>query len=82
MEEIEVPTDHLHEEMEHSARHSEERWITLVALTAALLAVLAAVTSLLASHHANEAMIDQLRSSDQWAFYQAKGIKLAIIAHI
>ena len=46
-----------------------------VALTAALLAVLAAITALLAEHHANEAMLDQIRSSDKWAFYQAKSIK-------
>jgi hypothetical protein len=46
-----------------------------VALTAALLAVLAAITALLAEHHANEAMLEQIRSSDQWNYYQAKGIK-------
>lgn len=79
MEEIEVPTEKLQEEMEHHAHVSAERWVTMVALTAALLAVFAAVSSLLAGHHSNEAMIDQLRASDQWAYYQAKGIKLAIL---
>ena len=79
MEEIEVPTEHLHEKLEESVHHSEERWILMVALTAALLAVFAAITSLLAGHHANEAMIEQIRSSDQWAFFQAKGIKSAIV---
>lgn len=47
----------------------------MVALTAAILAVLAAIASLLASYHVNEAMIQQLKASDQWAYYQAKGIK-------
>ena len=51
-----------------------------MALTAAFLAVLAAVTSLLAEHHANEAMIDQIRSSDKWSFYQAKSIKANLFA--
>jgi hypothetical protein len=79
MEEFEVPTEKLQEEMEHHARTSGEQWVTGVALTAALLAVFAAVSSLLAGHHSNEAMIDQLQASDQWAYYQAKGIKLAIL---
>ena len=51
-----------------------------VALSSALLAALAAVCSLLAGHHANEAMVDQIRSSDKWAYYQAKGIKAAVLA--
>jgi hypothetical protein len=50
-----------------------------VALSSALLAGLAAVCSLLAGHHANEAMIEQIQSSDQWAYYQAKGIKAAVL---
>ena len=80
MEEIEVPTEHLHEEIHHHAEHSKARWIMGVALSSALLAGLAAVCSLLAGHHANEAMIDQMKSSDQWAYYQAKGIKSAVIS--
>jgi hypothetical protein len=78
-EEIEVPTEHLHEQLEHSAEHSQENWIMKVALTAALLSVLAAITALFASHYANEAMLDQIQASDQWSFYQAKGIKLAVL---
>ena len=78
-EEIEVPTEHLHEHMGHQAQHSPERWIVFVALSSALLAVFAAVSALLAGHHANEAMIEQIQSSDQWAYYQAKGIKAAVL---
>jgi hypothetical protein len=78
-EEIEVPTEHLHEHLEHQAHHSGERWIVFVALSSALLAVLAAGSALMAGHHANEAMIEQIQSSDQWAFYQAKGIKAAVL---
>ncbi|MGA7720243.1 MAG: DUF4337 family protein [Ignavibacteriaceae bacterium] len=78
-EEIEVPTEHLHESLQEAAEKSSNRWILMVALTAAILAVLAAVASLLASYHVNEAMIEQLKSSDQWAYYQAKGIKHAVL---
>ena len=79
MEEIEVPTEHLHEHMEHHAEESGQKWVMGVALSSALLAALAAVASLMAGHHANEAMIDRIKSSDQWAFYQAKGIKSAVL---
>jgi len=79
MEEIEVPTEHLHEQLHERAHESEEKWILMVALTAAILAVFAAITSLMAGHYANEAMIEQLQASDQWAFYQAKGIKLVVL---
>src|SRR3954466_1580549 len=81
MEAPEVPTEHLHEEIHHHASHKREkaRWMTGVALSSALLASLAAVCSLLAGHHANEAMIDQIQSSDRWAYYQAKGIKAAVL---
>ena len=79
MEELEVPTEHLHEKLHESALESEENWVLKVALTAALLAVFAAITALFAGHHANEAMIEQVKSSDQWAFFQAKGIKSAVL---
>jgi len=47
----------------------------LIALTSALIAVLAAVAAMLSEHQSNEAMLSQLKASDQWAYYQAKGIK-------
>ena len=73
MEAPEVPTEHLHEEMEHGAHGA--RWITGVALSSVLLAVLAAVASFQASHHESEAMLAQLAASDQWSFFQSKSIK-------
>ena len=75
MEDPEVPTEHLHEEIHHRAEHSHEAWVLGVALSSALLAGLAAVSSLMAGHHANEAMMSQIQSSDQWSYYQSKGIK-------
>jgi tRNA nucleotidyltransferase/poly(A) polymerase len=77
MEEIEVPTEQLQEQLNERTRESQEKWILMVALTA-ILAVFAAINALLAGHYANEAMIEQLKASDQWAYYQAKGIKYVI----
>ena len=51
-----------------------------MAVTAAFLAVLAAITSLMAEHHANEAMLDQIRSSNKWSYYQAESIKANLFA--
>lgn len=79
-EEIEVPTEHLHEHMEHSAEESNEKWVLGVALSSAFLAALAAVAALLAGHHANEAMIDRIKASDSWSYYQAKGIKAGVLS--
>jgi len=79
MEEQEVPTEHLHEQMGHHAKHSTELWTLGVALSSALLAALAAVASLQAGHHANEAMISQITASDQWNYYQAKSIKESLL---
>src|ERR1041384_6023372 len=75
MEEAEVPTEHLHEQMQEHAHGTKIRWVMGVALSSALLAGLAAVAALMAGHHVNEAMIEQIRSSDQWNYYQAKGVK-------
>ena len=50
----------------------------LVALSTAIISVLAAITGLFANHHANEAVLDQISSSDRWAQYQSKSIKLNI----
>ncbi len=75
VEEAEVPLEQLHEEIHHRA----ERWISWVALSTAVLAVLAAIAGLLSGNRANEAMMSQIESSDKWAFYQAKGIKAAVL---
>jgi hypothetical protein len=79
MEEIEVPTEKLSEEINEHAEHAKEKWISGVALSSALVAVFAAIAALMAGHHSNEAMIEQIKASDQWAYYQAKGIKSALL---
>src|SRR5580658_7900913 len=84
--EIEVPTEHLHEAL-HEAAHGGHAphegdgppsWVGQVALSAAILAVAAAITALLAGHHANEAMIEQMKANDEWSFFQAKALKESI----
>jgi hypothetical protein len=79
MEEAEVPLENLHEEIHHRAEHGGEKWISWVALSTAILAVLAAIAGLLSGMHANEAMMSQIESSDQWSYYQAKSIKASVL---
>ncbi len=84
MEEPEVPTEHLQETIQEKAeekkREEKERWTLYVALSTAFMAVLAAIAGLLSGHQANEALIEQIRSADQWNFYEAKSIKSEIAA--
>ncbi|WP_428331095.1 DUF4337 domain-containing protein [Mucilaginibacter sp.] len=83
MEEIEDFSEKIHEQSDEHAHHilaeGKEKWVLYVALTTAVIAVLAAITGLLAGDHADEAMLSQIRSSDKWAFYQAKSIKTELI---
>lgn len=53
----------------HSANHMRS------AITAAVLAVCAAIGSLLSGHAANDAILLQSKASDQWSYYQAKSTK-------
>jgi hypothetical protein len=78
MEEIEVPTEHLHENINEKAHEANDKWSMLLAISTAIMAVFAALASLLAGHHSNEALLSQLKASDQWNYYQAKGIKYEI----
>ncbi len=89
MEEIEVPLEQSQEHIKEHAEHASEgkRWVLGVALSSAIFAALAAVASLRAGYHANEALLEQiganneiLKASDQWTYFQAKGIKSAVLA--
>jgi Na+-translocating ferredoxin:NAD+ oxidoreductase RnfG subunit len=79
MEESEVPLEHLQEQVKEKAEHSGAPWISWVALSTALLAVLAAIAGLLSGQHVNEAMMNQIEASDQWNYYQAKSIKASVL---
>ena len=80
MEDIEIPTEHLHETIKEKTEelHEAAGWFRFVAISTALMAVFAAISGLIAGHYSNEALIDQIQASDQWSFYQAKGIKAEI----
>ncbi len=79
MEELEDPTERLKETME-AAEEKKERWTLYVAMSTAIIAVLAAIAGMMGNHHANEAMLEQISSSDKWAYYQSKSIKAELAA--
>ncbi len=62
----------LQEDAEH-AKHDPS--LAPVSMTMAVLAVLLAVVTLLGHRAHTEEVVLQARSSDQWAFYQAKSIR-------
>ncbi len=83
MEDPEVPTEHLHESIEEKVEEAEKEigkkgWNIYLAISTAFMAVLAALSSLQAGHNSDEALISQVKASDQWAYYQAKGLKYDI----
>jgi hypothetical protein len=75
----EVPLEQAHETIEHHAHGASEPWIMGVALTAAVLAALAAVTALYGEHFANEAMLEQVRAANKWNQFQANSTKEKVI---
>jgi hypothetical protein len=79
MEEAEVPLEQSHEHIHHAAEHGGPAWISWVAMSTAVLAVLAALAGLLSGSRVNEAMMKQIEAADHWSYYQAKGIKAAVL---
>lgn len=84
-EEAEIDTDKLHEAIHEELEHDGGSFLKRIALTTAVLAAFAAVASLQAGATVNEALVlkadattFQAQASDQWAYYQAKGIKSAV----
>ena len=79
-EEYEVPSPH-----EHHVEHQAEHGVALsqqIAIFTAILATLGAIVSYLGGHTQNEALyykndavLNRSLAADQWAYYQAKGIK-------
>ncbi len=81
----EVETEKLHEAIHEELEREGGRLLKVIALTTSMLAALAALASLRAGATVNEALALkteatrlQAEASDQWAFYQAKGIKAAV----
>jgi len=88
MPEESLETQELKEKLDEILEHEEEgrpKWLLPLSLSTAIIAVFAAISSLMAGSLANEALLEkneavleQSRASDQWSFFQAKSIKEAI----
>ena len=74
MEEGPEPQEFM-EHVEHSLEEKHSSKHMRSAITAAILAVLAALGSLLSGHAANEAILLRSKASDQWSYYQSKSTK-------
>jgi len=68
-------SEELQELQEHAEHARENPSLAPVSLTMAGLAVLVAVVSLLGHRAHTEEVVLQAKSSDQWAYYQAKNIR-------
>jgi hypothetical protein len=68
-------SDELNELHEHAEHAKEHPALAPVSITMAILAVLVAVVSLLGHRAHTEEVVLQAKSSDQWAYYQAKNIR-------
>ena len=78
----EVETEHLREAVHEELEREGSAFLKQIALTTAILAAFAAIAALLAGSTVNEALVLkteattlQAQASDQWTYYQAKGIK-------
>src|SRR5262245_39138519 len=81
----EIETEKLHEAVHEELEREGGRFLRTIALTTAILAVIAALAALQAGATVNDALSSrsdaarlQAEASDQWAFFQAKGIKAAV----
>jgi hypothetical protein len=81
----EIDTDKLHEAIHEEMEREGGSLLKTIAVTTAIFAAIAAVAALRAGGTANEALMLQTEAtrlqaeaSDQWAYYQAKGIKVAV----
>jgi hypothetical protein len=81
----EIETENLHEAIHEELEKEGGTFLRQIALSTALLAALAAIGSLYAGSTVNEALRLETRAtrlqaqaSDQWAYYQAKGLKAAV----
>jgi len=61
--------------MSDKEEKAREKWMGWLALSTAIMAVLAALTTLYMGKYSSRAIMNQGLESDQWAFYQAKSIK-------
>src|ERR1700730_1627506 len=84
-EDVEIETENLREAIHEEMERQGGNLLKTIAVTTAIFAAIAAVAALKAGGTANEALMLQTEAtrlqaeaSDQWAYYQAKGIKAAV----
>jgi hypothetical protein len=68
-------SEELNELQEHAEHAKHDPTLAPVSVTMAILAVLVAVVTLLGHRAHTEEVVLQAKSSDQWAYYQAKNIR-------
>jgi uncharacterized protein DUF4337 len=68
-------SEELNELTEHAEHAKHDPTLVPVTVTMAILAVLVAVVTLVGHRAHTEEVVLQAKSSDQWAFYQAKNIR-------
>jgi hypothetical protein len=68
-------SEELNELKEHAEHAKEDPTLVPVTVTMAVLAVVVAVVTLLGHRTHTEEVVLQAKSSDQWAYYQAKNIR-------
>src|SRR5260370_31456181 len=91
MTEEDLETAELKERIEEGVEKALEeggggpRWTLYLSLSTAIIAVFAAIASLESGANSNdaileknEAVLSEARASDQWAYYQAKGMKSSL----
>ena len=69
-------SDELHELQERAEHAAHDPSLAPVSLTMAILAVAVAVVTLLSHRAHTEEVVLQSRANDEWAYYQAKNIRL------
>jgi hypothetical protein len=74
-EPIEKTVEHHHHGGGEAHEAAGRQAMVLPAITAAVLAVFAAIGSLLSGHAANDALIAVTQSADRWAYFQSKSVK-------
>ncbi|SCK09886.1 DUF4337 domain-containing protein [Vogesella sp. LIG4] len=57
------------------AEEKKEPWLSYLALTTVILAVCATLSTFKGGGYSTRSVLAQSQASDQWAYYQAKGIK-------
>jgi Domain of unknown function (DUF4337) len=68
---MEIDTDKLQDQIAEEHERAGEAWIRYIGLSAALFAVIAAISALRSANLINEALIHQIQASDTWNEYQA-----------